>query len=172
MKKPKSLCALLMVVSLFISLSTPCFAVANNVVATNPAIASSEAELIQQMRALGFERNEINAILQLEEERIQKMSSRFTTYVFPSNPEEGNEHYETFDIHLSTINLTVAGIAGALIKGGVGAAIALVLAQAIMNEITEDSNYEAIRVTICYRHGITNDGYPGWNYGPITWELI
>ena len=124
------------------------------------------------MKMLGFNREEINTILQLEEERIQKVTYGITRSGFPSNPKEGDWYYNTFDIHISTITLTVAGIAGALIKGGVTAAVALVLAEAILNEITEDSGYEKIVVTQSFRYGMTNDGVLGWNYGPVTWELV
>jgi len=141
-------------------------------VVTNPTIDTYETELIQQMNVLGFSQEEVNTILQLEEERLQKLSSGITPYGFPSNPKEGDWHYETFDIHLSTISVTVSGIAGALIAKGVGATLAIIAANAIMNEIIEDSGYEAIKVTMSYRYGMTNDGVPGWSYGPVTWELI
>lgn len=132
------------------------------------------------MEALGFSQDDMEMILQLERERIQKgdrvmgygRPNRMGRAAFPSNPKEGDWHYNTFDIHLSTIEITAAGIAGALVRGGVGAAIAVVAANAMLNELIADSGYTAIKVTMRFRCGITHHGCPVWRCGPVTWKLV
>lgn len=160
-------------ISLAFSLVVPCFA-ADEPKSVMLDTEVSEAQLISQMEDLGFTSAEIDMILSLEAERIQAERSgiSITWGGFPSNPKEGDWYYNTFQIHLSTITLSVSGIAGALIKGGVGAALAMVAASAIMNELMESSGYEILEVTQSFRYGINNDGVLDWNYGPITWRLL
>lgn len=179
----KKFISLLLTLSLSFSLAAPVFAIetlnedTHSLVITSNTVELSDEQLIQQMSAMGFSQAEINTILLLEQERIM-FNEGFTpantnaSKGFPSNPKEGDWYYSTFTIHFSTITLTAFGLAGALIKGGVGAGVALTLARAIINEVEKGSDYDAVEITMSYRYGTTNDGVPGWTPGPVEWKLI
>lgn len=181
MKNLKRFVAVTLANSLFITLSAPSFAQSPDTAYSSESFGEvsyvelSDEQLIQQMHTMGFSQAEIDAILSLEHERVEankELNVANARRSFPSNPKEGDWHYETISIHLSTISMTTFGVIGALIKGGVGAGIAITIAGAIVNEWKEDSGYEILEVTISYRYGTTNDGVLGWTPGPVEWRLI
>lgn len=68
--------------------------------------------------------------------------------------------------------MTTAGILAALIGGGVAAGAAMAIANGDLNEVLEDADAVGVWVKTKYIYGTTNDGVPGWIYGPATYGLL
>lgn len=192
MTKIKKLMSIVLVCVLLATNSIPCFAaersISYNVPLSNISSISKSAkgtvdyvemtdiELINMMQDLGFTQLEIDTILQLEHERISSENNiniSSSVRAFPSNPKEGDWYYPpAFDIHFTTANSTVSGLAAALITENIPAGVAVALASAIINEYMADSSYKAVLIQQSFLYGITNDGVLGWIYGPVNWTLI
>lgn len=168
----KKLSSLALALVMCLSLCVPAFAASRVVPATEPIHITTDDELIQSMQALGLSDTEIGYILQLEHTRVASPSGNPSLWGFPSNPKVGDVHYETIDVHFTTVGVTTAGILAALIGGGVAAGVAMAIANGVLNEVLEDADATGVWVKIKYIYGTTNDGVPGWIYGPATYGLL
>ena len=170
MKKSfKVFVSIVCVCAIFISSYTPVLA-ASMYSRSEISLGVNDNQLIQMMRDMGLTDEEMSYIMKLEYERREKSTSgQISTMAFPKNPYIGQRHTERYSLHWSTITMTISGVAGALIKGGVGAGLALVLAGAIMNEYEERLDSKGVTITVQYVYGETNDGLLGWNVGPTDY---
>ncbi len=170
-KSVNVLVSIFCVCAMLISLSAPTIA-ASIYSSSNIGVDVNDSQLIQMMEDMGFTDGEISYIMELEYERRENPFPKSLSRGFPKNPYIGQKYTATYRVHFSTITMTVSGIAGALIKGGVGAGIAVVLASAILNEWQENLDAKGVEVSIQYVYGETNDGVLGWNMGRQSWSLF
>ncbi|WP_101696171.1 hypothetical protein [Clostridium minihomine] len=140
----------------------------------------TEKELVQKMRDLGLNEQEIKHILELEKQRISKgnqfpSSNSIGIMKFPSNPKEGDRHTEQYRIYFSTANILAGGAAEVVVvltAGGVPAIVAVAIAAAIANNILEGMNVRGVLVSVEYYYGPDNHGGMGWTPGYHTYSYI
>lgn len=165
-KRIQPLLSIFFVFALFMSTVSPAAAA----VGVTDSATASERELIAQMQDMDFTEAEINYILELERARVRNASS-IMPLAFPSNPEVGDFHDETYRVSFNAVTCTASGVAGALIGGGVGAGVALAIAAGIATNWADNADAKGVEVTITYYYGPDNHGSVGWTPGPVEWEL-
>ena len=102
----------------------------------------TDAELIQKIKTLAMTQDEINYLLKLEKERIFRANtfpSSDESFIMkkPSSPKIGDGYTEKKRIYFSTASIAVFGLASLFVGSGMAIGAALVLAEAVSNEITE-----------------------------------
>lgn len=138
----------------------------------------TNAELIKKMKALGMTQDEINYLLKLEKERIARAntfpsSNQFSIMKKPSNPKIGDRYTEKKRIYFSTASITVFGLASLFVGNGIAIGAALVLAEAVSNEITERTGAKGVDVVFEYYYGPTNEGEIGWSSAGVkSWKIF
>lgn len=171
----KKLLSLALALVMSLSLCVPAFAMENhhqNEISFTSSENVSDEELIEKMQDMHLSQEQISYIMQLEYNRRSQTNRPNITTRSLSSPEIGDVNYETYRIHFSTMEITLFGILGALVGGGVGAGIALTLANAIFNEKSENMDKTGVEITVKYIYGYTNDGVLGWITGPATYTWI
>ncbi len=172
-KSLKVLVSIVCVFAIFISSSAPALAAT---IYSSPGISVNvnDSHLIKMMEGMGLTDEEISYLKELEYERRENENPFPNSLLraIPKNPYIGQKHTETYSLHWSTITMTTAGIAGALVKSGVALAIAMVVAGAIVNEVQERADTKGFKVSIQYVYGETNDGLLGWNMGYQSWSYL
>lgn len=127
-----------------------------------------EENLCALMDMYGFTAEEQAMLLQIERERMSVGNSA-SLYSFPSNPEIGDVHKETYKIGINTLiagGATAASIAAKLMGIlGVPLSSAIAIASAIATDYANDHNINGVIVTVSYTYGPTNDGPLGWTPG-------
>lgn len=187
MKKIKGFLCLLM--ASFIICNTSYYAYAQGVSASAKAyvinLNSLDSNSVKNyILSLGFTEEEYNAAL--EELSMEYGISYRASKGFPSNPTDGQEYVVTTKKipvssleHLGIIAGTaslkdVASALGTLLAGGEVALspVALIaLAGALISIGAGLAGYQYVQFEIHYIYGITNDGVPGWNVGPVYTKL-
>lgn len=101
-----------------------------------------------------------------------QMMGNVQTRTFPSNPEIGDVHKESFTVHVA-LDASVAALAVAIVSGSkyITLAKALTIASAILS-VGSNVLGNTVRVTVNYTYGYTNDGVLGWTPGYFEYEIL
>lgn len=94
----------------------------------------------------------------------------------PSNPKDGDVVYDTFRISKSTFvagGSGAVGIALAIAKmGNVPVAVCTAVAAVIFNLMADNTDFEAIEITVKWRYGLTDDLTMGWTSTISNYQII
>lgn len=125
------------------------------------------------MQKYGYSQSEMDTILNLEHARIAANKSQKSARYFPSNPQIGDIYKaDPIEIHFDTVVTSAAGLAGLMVGNGIGAGVAIVLANAMWTEYQHHLDATGVAVTVYYTYGYTNDGVLGWTPGKTEWGFV
>ncbi|CAB1245342.1 conserved exported protein of unknown function [Ruminococcaceae bacterium BL-6] len=131
----------------------------------------TDAEVVQKMKDMGISSKDIDYIMQLEYAR-RKAAPSMSLNGFPSNPEIGDYHTETYHVYFDVAVDTVTDVIEALVQGGVGIRVAILIASGILQNWLAHQDAKGVDVTVEYYYGPDNNGSVGWTPGYTTWSLF
>lgn len=86
----------------------------------------------------------------------------------PTDAEIGDTYWMDYYINFDTISDT-SDVFNSLVKAGVPAVAASVIAAGIFLEMTQGEKHNSVHVRVEYYYGPNNDGVVMWNYRRVEW---
>jgi len=137
--------------------------------------AEDKAVAIDVMKQCGLTDNQIQRLINIENNNYMANSiSTRGNWVFPPNPQIGDQFERKFFLSKGTLIAGGAGVAeiSAVIAGaGVPLLVAITAAGWVAQAIGDNVDFEGLDFVTHYVYGETNEGTLGWNTGATEWTV-